>query len=119
MMHAKAKLLSCVVVLTVALVGPACMNRSQFVALTSETYSQRHSSWDEIELFTAVPDRPFIEIGLMQGRFDAAIRTPQQNVNKLRKRAMQMGADAIANLKCDPGDAWGGGRCQGTAIRYE
>ena len=71
---------------------------------------------ETIELFTTkVPDRKYVEISYIQT--DGAIfNTPQQLLNGLKKKAIELKADAVLNIKYDF-QAWYP-VVSGTAIKY-
>jgi len=71
---------------------------------------------ETIELFTTkVPDRKYVEISYIQT--DGAIfNTPQQLLNGLKKKAIELKADAVLNIKYDF-QTWYP-VVSGTAIKY-
>lgn len=71
---------------------------------------------ETIELFTTkLPDRKYVEISYIQT--DGAIfHTPQQLLNGLKKKATELKADAVVNIKYDF-QAWYP-VVSGTAIKY-
>jgi hypothetical protein len=71
---------------------------------------------ETIELFTTkLPDRKYVEISYIQT--DGAIfNTPQQLLNGLKKKAIELKADAVINIKYDF-QAWYP-VVSGTAIKY-
>ncbi len=95
-----------------------CGNRVEFTPYSYSMYTPRPHSL-QVEVFTASPSEPFIELGYLQSYFDSRIRVPFVNVAILKKEAANAGADAIINLSCTPdGFGWGPAFCQGTAIRF-
>jgi len=72
---------------------------------------------ETIELFTTkLPDRKYIEISYIQT--DGGIfHTPQQLLNGLKKKATELKADAVINIKYDF-QAWYP-IVSGTAIKYK
>jgi hypothetical protein len=105
--------------LLIAIVGLllACVNRANFTPNSSTVFPSRHLDWTEIRIYTDRPAMPFIELGFLQGEFDSGVRTPSQNIDKLKILAAEQGADAIINFSCTPGGL-GFGYCQGTAIIF-
>jgi hypothetical protein len=89
-------------------------------ALTSCTTTRvailSKSENDKVELFTTkIPDRNYIEINYILT--DGAIyHTPQQLLNKLKKKAVELQADAVINIKYDF-QGWNP-FVSGTAIKY-
>jgi len=89
-------------------------------ALTSCTTTRvatlSKSENDKVELFTTkIPDRNYIEISYIQT--DGAIyHTPQQLLNGLKKKAVELQADAVINIKYDF-QGWYP-IVSGTAIKY-
>ena len=90
-------------------------------ALTSCTTTRvatlAKSESETIELFTTkIPDRSYEEISYIQT--DGGIfHTPQQLLNGLKKKAVELQADAVINIKYDF-QAWYP-IVSGTAIKYK
>ena len=90
------------------------------VAFTSCTTTRiatlTKSENETIELFTTkIPDRNYVEISYIQT--DGGIfHTPQQLLNGLKKKATELKADAVINIKYDF-QAWYP-VVSGTAIKY-
>lgn len=95
-----------------------CYNRAMFTPNSTAVFQQRNASWADIKIFDTEPKTSFTELGFLQGEFDGSVLSPSANIEELRKAAYSIGADAIIRLKCDAGSGWGGGYCQGTAIRF-
>ena len=107
-----------IALIVVSTIAVGCYSTAQFIPSSNQRYSPRASSWTSVQVFSGVPRRPFEDIGFLQGEFDSSVRSPSGNIEILRQKAFSVGADAIINLKCDPGSGWGPGYCQGTAIRF-
>lgn len=94
-----------------------CYNRMEFTPYNYSFYTPRTS--DKIEIFTASPSEPFIELGYLQSHVDSRIRIPLESAAIFKKEAAKVGADAIINYSCTPdGFGWGPAFCQGVAIRF-
>ncbi len=91
------------------------------VAIFSCTISRvarlSESENDGIELYTTkIPERSYAEIGYIQTE-GGALSTPQNLLNGLKRKAIQLNADAIINIRYDfRGEA---PIVSGTAIRYK
>ena len=97
-----------------------CYNRANFTPVAHENFTYtKLASWNDIQIFTDTPSKPFIEIGFIQGEFDSGAVTPSRNIEMLRRKAYEIGADAIIKLNCNPGSGWGPGYCQGTAVKFK
>jgi hypothetical protein len=85
--------------------------------IVSRVASLATSEAEGIELYTTkIPERSFVEISYIQTE-GSAISTPQQLLNGLKKKAIQLNADAIINIRYDfRGEA---PVVSGTAIRYK
>jgi hypothetical protein len=95
-----------------------CHSRVDFTPYGSANYPSRTTS-AQIAIFTELPATPFIELGYLESYFDTGIRMPWINIDKLKREAADVGADAMINLSCTPeGVGWGPAYCQGTAIRF-
>ena len=83
---------------------------------TTRVATLTKSENETIELFTTkLPDRKYVEISYIQT--DGGIfHTPQQLLNGLKKKATELKADAVINIKYDF-QAWYP-VVSGTAIKY-
>lgn len=97
----------------------SCYSRAYFTPSDKNSFKPRVADWTQIKIYTNTPSIPFVEIGFLQGEFDSGVRTPSGNIEILKYKAFEVGADAIINLNCNPGSGWGPGYCQGTAIRFK
>jgi len=84
---------------------------------TTRVATLSKSKNETIELFTTkLPVRSYVEIGYIQT--DGAIfHTPQKLLNGLKKKAIELKADAVINIKYDF-QAWYP-IVSGTAIKYK
>lgn len=84
--------------------------------LTTRVATLTKDENENLELFTTkLPDRKYVEINYIQT--DGGIfHTPQQLLNGLKKKAIEIKADAVINIKYDF-QAWYP-VVSGTAIKY-
>ena len=72
---------------------------------------------EKTELFTTkIPDRNYVEISYIQTE-GAVFHTPQELLNELKKKAAELQADAVINIKYDF-QGWSP-FVSGTAIKYK
>ncbi|NNF03818.1 MAG: hypothetical protein HKN17_05065 [Rhodothermales bacterium] len=107
--------------LSVMILTSGCI-QTRFAATTSQSYTAKPANCD-IEVFiTTLPDRDYIEIGIVEAKATLWKSDIQDILPKLRERACEEGGDAII---LGESDTWAEGedgietqKTQATVIRW-